>query len=120
MLYITSTDNVTNQVIYESTFTMAITNSCMNPIIYAWKNTNFRRAFWCLLRCKSPNNSTHKRSFITNHVPAIKKDSIQTNGHCNSITNNLVDIELNVTNCIKHDSSNITVNTDVSCDLSNK
>lgn len=28
----------------------------MNPIIYAWKNRNFRRAFGHLLRCKAPDS----------------------------------------------------------------
>lgn len=31
-------------------------NSGMNPIIYAWKNRNFRRAFGHLLRCKAPDS----------------------------------------------------------------
>ncbi|XP_018325254.1 5-hydroxytryptamine receptor 1A [Agrilus planipennis] len=69
-----------NQV-YEIAFTMAMANSCMNPIIYAWKNKNFRTAFWCLLHCKSPN-SVHKRNFVTNHVPNIKRLSV-----CNVASN---------------------------------
>lgn len=31
-------------------------NSGMNPIIYAWKNRTFRRAFSHLLRCKAPDS----------------------------------------------------------------
>lgn len=31
-------------------------NSGMNPIIYAWKNRNFRRAFSQLLRCNPPDS----------------------------------------------------------------
>lgn len=34
---------------------MAIANSGMNPIIYAWKNTTFRQAFGRLLRFRSPD-----------------------------------------------------------------
>lgn len=42
--------------IYKAAFSLAMANSGMNPIIYSWKNSNFRQAFSCLLRCKSPNN----------------------------------------------------------------
>lgn len=31
-------------------------NSGMNPVIYAWKNRTFRRAFIHLLRCKAPDS----------------------------------------------------------------
>lgn len=41
---------------YKITFALALANSAMNPLIYAWKNTNFRRAFQRILRLKSPNN----------------------------------------------------------------
>lgn len=45
--------------IYKAAFSLAMANSGMNPIIYSWKNSNFRQAFSCLLRCKSPNNYDH-------------------------------------------------------------
>lgn len=35
---------------------MAMANSGMNPIIYAWKNRTFRRAFIHLLRCRTPDS----------------------------------------------------------------
>ncbi|XP_012219298.1 histamine H2 receptor [Linepithema humile] len=38
------------------TFTLATANSGMNPFIYAWKNSNFRRAFQKMLHLKSPND----------------------------------------------------------------
>ncbi|XP_014477332.1 PREDICTED: octopamine receptor 1 [Dinoponera quadriceps] len=41
---------------YKVTFALALANSGMNPLIYAWKNTSFRRAFQRILRLKSPNN----------------------------------------------------------------
>lgn len=41
--------------LYKAAFSLAIANSGMNPIIYAWKNSTFRRAFNCLLHCKSPD-----------------------------------------------------------------
>lgn len=42
--------------IYKGAFSLAMANSGMNPIIYAWKNRNFRRAFSHLLRCKAPDS----------------------------------------------------------------
>lgn len=52
---------------------MAITNSCMNPIIYAWKNSNFRKIFWCLVHCETPNALSYNSSFITNYMPNKRK-----------------------------------------------
>lgn len=42
-------------VLYKCAFSLAMANSGMNPIIYAWKNKNFRLAFGLLLRCKNPD-----------------------------------------------------------------
>lgn len=42
---------------YKSTFALAVANSGMNPFIYAWKNTNFRKAFQKILHFKSPNDN---------------------------------------------------------------
>lgn len=41
---------------YKAAFSLAMANSGMNPIIYAWKNRTFRRAFSHLLRCKAPDS----------------------------------------------------------------
>lgn len=41
--------------LYKGAFSLAMANSGMNPLIYAWKNKNFRRAFALLLRCKNPD-----------------------------------------------------------------
>lgn len=41
--------------VYKVCFTLAMSNSGINPLIYAWKNTAFRRAFGRLLRCKMPD-----------------------------------------------------------------
>ena len=43
--------------LYKGVFSLAMANSGMNPIIYAWKNTHFRRAFSSLLKCKSPDRT---------------------------------------------------------------
>ncbi|GJQ70825.1 hypothetical protein Trydic_g751 [Trypoxylus dichotomus] len=58
-------------LLYEITFTMAMMNSSMNPLIYAWKNSNFRKAFWCMIRCKSPNKNGSTEDYITNHMPSM-------------------------------------------------
>ncbi|KMQ97680.1 g-protein coupled receptor [Lasius niger] len=42
---------------YKSAFALALANSGMNPFIYAWKSTNFRKAFQKILRFKSPNEN---------------------------------------------------------------
>ncbi|XP_029174088.1 histamine H2 receptor isoform X2 [Nylanderia fulva] len=43
--------------VYNITFALALANSGMNPFIYAWKSTNFRKAFQKILRFKSPNEN---------------------------------------------------------------
>lgn len=43
-------------ICYRTTFSLAIANSGVNPIIYAWKNKIFRRAFQKMLHFKSPNH----------------------------------------------------------------
>ncbi|EDS38236.1 g-protein coupled receptor [Culex quinquefasciatus] len=42
-------------VLYKAVFSLAMANSMMNPVIYAWKNTNFRDAFKQLLTCRKPD-----------------------------------------------------------------
>lgn len=41
---------------YKAAFSLAMANSGMNPVIYAWKNRTFRRAFSHLLRCRAPDS----------------------------------------------------------------
>ncbi|CAH0546907.1 unnamed protein product [Brassicogethes aeneus] len=77
--------------IYEISFTLAVANSGMNPLIYAWKNANFRKAFSCLLRCQRPNVCS--AAFVTNHVPS-KKNSM--NGICNGKEEDLVRSEFDI------------------------
>ena len=43
-----------------------MSNSAMNPLIYAWKNTGFRRAFSQLLKCKSPDTMEQSPSMRSN------------------------------------------------------
>ncbi|XP_034113686.1 histamine H2 receptor [Drosophila nasuta] len=42
-----------SSMIYKTAFSLAIANSALNPIIYSWKNSGFRRAFAQTLCCKS-------------------------------------------------------------------
>lgn len=53
-------------VAYMGAFTLAMSNSAMNPLIYAWKNTNFRQAFINLLKCKSPDTLEPSQSMRSN------------------------------------------------------
>ncbi|XP_065171751.1 histamine H2 receptor-like [Atheta coriaria] len=64
--------------VYEAVFTLAVSNSWMNPLIYAWKSKNYRNAFWCLLKCKSPRNLNKEPNFITDHIPGDKSRKIIT------------------------------------------
>lgn len=40
---------------YKAAFCLAMANSGINPLIYAWKNAAFRKAFGKLLRCQRPD-----------------------------------------------------------------
>lgn len=60
---------------YKAAFSMAMFNSCVNPIIYAWKNPEFLQAIKKLLHCSSPNRIPPTPSFIT-----ANKISFQTTG----------------------------------------
>lgn len=67
-------------VAYMAAFTLAMSNSAMNPLIYAWKNSNFRHAFTNLLKCKSPDtlepsqsmrSNLHRKSSSAQHQESI-------------------------------------------------
>jgi hypothetical protein len=62
-------------LIYEAAFTLAMVNSCVNPVIYAWKNPEFRQAIKRLLHCSSPNRIPPTPSFIM-----ANKISFRTSG----------------------------------------
>ncbi|XP_037725609.1 histamine H2 receptor [Drosophila subpulchrella] len=42
-----------SSMIYKTTFSLAIANSALNPIIYSWKNSGFRRAYAQTLCCRT-------------------------------------------------------------------
>lgn len=47
-----------SSTLYKSALALAMTNSGMNPIIYAWKNSEFLSAFSQLLRCRIPTTDS--------------------------------------------------------------
>lgn len=102
--------NFRSHLLYEIAFTLAMANSGMNPIIYAWKNTSFRKAFWCLLRCRNPNCTSYNNSFITNHVPSKKNST--TNGMCFGIENPGMEEEFGVE--LKSTSNSVGVDGEIS------
>ncbi|XP_011689274.1 PREDICTED: D(2) dopamine receptor isoform X2 [Wasmannia auropunctata] len=70
---------------YKSTFALAIANSGINPFIYAWKNTNFRKAFQKILHFKSPNvnfNSSFKM-YLEKQRELKSQEDVQDNHHTN-------------------------------------
>lgn len=70
-----------SSTLYEIFFNLAMINSSLNPLIYSWKNSNFRRAFLSLLKCHSPDRN-HTNNYITNHVPSKRNSE---NGICNMV-----------------------------------
>lgn len=61
-----------NHVAYRLTSSLAMSNSGINPLIYAWKNAGFRAAFAKLLRCKRPDTSEYRGS----PAPERKRGSV--------------------------------------------
>ncbi|XP_041987436.1 D(3) dopamine receptor [Aricia agestis] len=59
-------------VAYRLTSSLAMSNSGINPLIYAWKNAGFRAAFAKLLRCKRPDTSEYRGS----PAPERKRGSV--------------------------------------------
>lgn len=115
LIYKRIVNSFQSHMLYEVAFTLAMANSGMNPMIYAWKNTNFRKAFWCLLRCRNPNSSSYNNSFITNHVPSKKNSA--SNGMCFGIENQGMDEEFglelkNSNNFVETKDTEISVGTE--------
>lgn len=61
-----------NPIVYRLTSSLAMSNSGINPLIYAWKNAGFRAAFAKLLRCKRPDTSEYRGS----PAPERKRGSV--------------------------------------------
>lgn len=83
-------------MIYESTFTLAMANSGINPAIYAWKNKGFRRAFLRLLRCKNPNLSENHFSYNYTRKTSkpVETPNNVVNGICNGTEQYVLESEL--------------------------
>ncbi|XP_011059872.1 PREDICTED: alpha-2Db adrenergic receptor isoform X1 [Acromyrmex echinatior] len=75
---------------YKSTFALAIANSGMNPFIYAWKNTNFRKAFQKILHFKSPNSNFNSsfKMYLEKQRKLNNQADIQDSQHTNTGRNN--------------------------------
>lgn len=43
--------------VYKVSNSLAMANSAVNPLIYAWKNKEFKRTFCRIIHCKSVNGS---------------------------------------------------------------
>lgn len=67
-----NSQNSNSPTVYRVMFSLAMGNSGMNPIIYAWKNTSFRKAFKQLLRCKSPDRDRFNSS-LKNYLRGQKE-----------------------------------------------
>lgn len=61
---------------YELAFTLAMANSGINPLIYAWKNKGIRKAFIRLLQCRTPNYNDSQHNFITNRKEQLKSSPV--------------------------------------------
>lgn len=73
-------------IAYRVTSSLAMSNSGINPLIYAWKNAGFRAAFAKLLRCKRPDTSEYrgspnperKRGSVALREGSITRTSVQS------------------------------------------
>lgn len=85
--------------LYKAAFSLAMANSMMNPVIYAWKNTSFRHAFTKLLTCRkpdqldgpptgdSPRNKTSKKDGSKSHQDTENAHN-NRNGQNNGVARN--------------------------------
>ncbi|KDR12658.1 octopamine receptor beta-3R [Zootermopsis nevadensis] len=73
---------------YKAAFSMAMANSCMNPMIYAWKNSEFRQAIKRLLHCRSPNRISVTPSFILANKISLQTIGTYTDGSEQQTTSN--------------------------------
>lgn len=74
---------------YKSTFALAIANSGMNPFLYAWKNTSFRKAFQKILHFKSPNDNFNSsfKMYLEKQRQLKSQTDVQDNHHTNRNNN---------------------------------
>ena len=63
--------------VYMITVNLAAVNSCINPVIYGWKNRGFRKAYIQLLRCGRKRDTPS--GIIANSNNDIREVSLDTN-----------------------------------------
>lgn len=56
-------DEKPSPTVYRIMYTIAMCNSGVNPMIYAWKNASFRKAFYRLLSLRTPDHNDYNSSF---------------------------------------------------------
>lgn len=71
--------------VYKAAFTLALGNSGMNPLIYAWKNTALRTAFGRLLRFRHPDNSDDCYKSSTKRKRTPKADCTKSDQRSSSM-----------------------------------
>ncbi|XP_062540117.1 histamine H2 receptor-like [Armigeres subalbatus] len=74
-------------ILYKAAFSLAMANSMMNPMIYAWKNTNFRNAFKKLLTCRNPDQLDCPLTGDSPRAKSSKKDGSKSTDNTQSNRN---------------------------------
>lgn len=69
----------TPPILYQTVLTLAYGSSVVNPIIYAWKNTEFKRTFGHMVRCRTASHS------LQNDRSSIIDKQLQTSTPRNSL-----------------------------------
>ncbi|KAL7290218.1 hypothetical protein TKK_0015923 [Trichogramma kaykai] len=107
LVHVIDVDQQPSPTIYRVMFSMAMLNSAVNPIIYAWKNRAFRKAFKKLMRCRSPDYNQFNSSF--QHY-LRKQDELVQRDVKNGPERLLKDAVKNHKTAIEHDSMLSTEN----------
>lgn len=65
----------TTSVVYKITNSLAMANSAVNPLIYAWKNQEFKKTFYKIIRCVTVNgaSSEEELSEFRSRVKSLEK-----------------------------------------------
>lgn len=78
--------NESSPTVYKAAFSLAISNSGLNPLIYAWKNSNFRRAFAQLIRCRNPDLVEQQRQQQNQNI--LQERRLTNESRLNSLQDN--------------------------------
>lgn len=88
--------------IYRSVLTLAYGSSAINPLIYAWKNAEFKRTFGHMIRCRTASHS------LQNDRSSIIDKQLQTSTPRNSL---LQEAQQNTTNVVTNTTVTIVTST---------